>query len=68
MSGSVALLSEALHSSLDLLAALIAWISLRFAAHPPDREHPCLIRNEGRDAETCPCRLGLNITYPLKGT
>jgi cation diffusion facilitator family transporter len=40
LSGSAALLSEALHSSLDLLAALIAWISLRFAAHPPDREHP----------------------------
>lgn len=39
-SGSAALLSEALHSGLDLLAALIAWISLRFAAHPPDREHP----------------------------
>ena len=40
VSGSAALLSEALHSGLDLLAALIAWISLRFAAHPPDREHP----------------------------
>ena len=40
LSGSAALLSEALHSGLDLLAALIAWISLRFAAHPPDREHP----------------------------
>jgi len=39
-SGSVALLSEALHSGLDLLAAVIAWLSLRFAAHPPDREHP----------------------------
>jgi cation diffusion facilitator family transporter len=39
-SGSAALLSEALHSGLDLLASLIAWISLRFAAHPPDREHP----------------------------
>ncbi len=40
VSGSAALLSEALHSGLDLLAALIAWLSLRFAAHPPDREHP----------------------------
>jgi cation diffusion facilitator family transporter len=40
LGGSAALLSEALHSGLDLLAALIAWISLRFAAHPPDREHP----------------------------
>ena len=40
LSGSAALLSEALHSGLDLLASLIAWLSLRFAAHPPDREHP----------------------------
>ena len=40
MSGSAALLSEALHSGLDLMASFIAWLSLRFAAHPPDREHP----------------------------
>jgi cation diffusion facilitator family transporter len=40
LSGSAALLSEALHSGLDLVASLIAWLSLRFAAHPPDREHP----------------------------
>lgn len=40
LSGSAALLSEALHSGLDLMASLIAWLSLRFAAHPPDREHP----------------------------
>ncbi len=40
LSGSAALLSEAMHSGLDLLASSIAWLSLRFAAHPPDREHP----------------------------
>lgn len=40
LSGSAALMSEALHSGLDLLAALLAWISLRFSAHPPDWEHP----------------------------
>ena len=40
LSGSAALLSEALHSGLDLLASSIAWVSLLFAAHPPDREHP----------------------------
>lgn len=40
LSGSVALMSEALHSGLDLLAALMAWISLRFSAHPPDHDHP----------------------------
>jgi cation diffusion facilitator family transporter len=40
LGGSAALLSEALHSGLDLVASFIAWLSLRFAAHPPDREHP----------------------------
>ncbi|MFW6126812.1 MAG: cation diffusion facilitator family transporter [Thermodesulfobacteriota bacterium] len=40
LSGSAALLSEALHSGLDLVASFIAWLSLRFAARPPDREHP----------------------------
>jgi len=40
LSGSAALLSEALHSALDLLAAFLAWVSLRFSAHPPDWEHP----------------------------
>lgn len=40
LSGSAALLSEALHSGLDLLAAVMAWISLRFSGHPPDWEHP----------------------------
>jgi cation diffusion facilitator family transporter len=40
LSGSAALISEALHSGLDLLASLLAWVSLRFSAHPPDREHP----------------------------
>ncbi len=40
LSGSAALMSEALHSGLDLLAALMAWISLRFSSHPPDWQHP----------------------------
>ncbi len=40
LSGSAALMSEALHSGLDLLAALMAWVSLRFSAHPPDWQHP----------------------------
>ncbi|MBI2866118.1 MAG: cation transporter, partial [Chloroflexi bacterium] len=38
--GSVAVLAEALHSGMDLLAALIAFFSLRIAAQPADREHP----------------------------
>ncbi len=40
LSGSAALLSEALHSGLDLVASLMAWLSLRFSVHPPDWEHP----------------------------
>jgi cation diffusion facilitator family transporter len=40
LSGSAALMSEALHSGLDLLASLMAWISLRFSSHPPDWQHP----------------------------
>ncbi|MFP3868268.1 MAG: cation diffusion facilitator family transporter [Desulfobacteraceae bacterium] len=40
ISGSTAILSEALHSSLDLLASLMAWLALKFSASPPDREHP----------------------------
>ncbi|NLC56289.1 MAG: cation transporter [Armatimonadetes bacterium] len=39
-SGSVSILAEALHSGLDLLAAVIAWVSVRAADRPPDDEHP----------------------------
>lgn len=38
--GSVSVVAEAIHSSVDLLAALIAFFSLRMAAKPADREHP----------------------------
>ncbi len=39
MSGSIAILSEALHSGSDLVAALIAFWSVRQAAQPPDERH-----------------------------
>jgi cation diffusion facilitator family transporter len=39
-SGSVSILSEAIHSANDLLASLIAFWSLRIADRPPDQEHP----------------------------
>jgi cation diffusion facilitator family transporter len=39
MSGSVAIISEALHSASDLVAALIAFYSVRKAAQPPDVHH-----------------------------
>ena len=38
--GSVSVIAEAIHSSVDLLAALIAFFSLRMAAKPADKEHP----------------------------
>jgi cation diffusion facilitator family transporter len=38
--GSLGVLSEALHSSLDLLAAVITYLSVRAASRPPDEIHP----------------------------
>ena len=40
VSGSVSILSEAIHSGMDLLASFIAYFSLRIADIPADREHP----------------------------
>ena len=40
VTGSVAILSEALHSSIDLLASVIAFVSVRRADEPADAEHP----------------------------
>lgn len=37
--GSVSIISEAIHSSMDLLAAGIAFVSVRIAAEPPDEGH-----------------------------
>lgn len=38
--GSVALLTEALHSATDLIASIVAFFSVRKSDLPPDREHP----------------------------
>jgi cation diffusion facilitator family transporter len=38
--GSVAVVSEAIHSATDLLAALVSFIAVRSADAPPDAEHP----------------------------
>ena len=40
MSGSVSIISEAIHSAMDLGASLVAFFSLREASKPPDKEHP----------------------------
>jgi cation diffusion facilitator family transporter len=39
-SGSVSIISEAIHSGMDLLAAIIAFFSVKMSDTPPDKEHP----------------------------
>jgi len=39
VTGSVSVISEGIHSGIDLLAAIIAYFSVRAAAVPPDKEH-----------------------------
>ena len=39
ITGSLGVLSEALHSSLDLVAAVITYLSVRVADMPPDADH-----------------------------
>jgi len=39
MMQSVSVISEAVHSGIDLIAAIIAWFSIREAAKPADNEH-----------------------------
>jgi len=38
-SGAVSILSEAIHSGIDLIAALIAYISVKKSSSPPDEDH-----------------------------
>ncbi|GAA0392415.1 cation diffusion facilitator family transporter [Paenibacillus motobuensis] len=40
LTGSVAVISEAIHSALDLVASLIAFISVRISSRAADRGHP----------------------------
>lgn len=40
MSGSVSVISEAIHSMMDLLAAIIAFFSVRVSDTPADERHP----------------------------
>jgi cation diffusion facilitator family transporter len=39
ISGSVSIISEAIHSAMDLVAALIAFISVKVSDNPPDSRH-----------------------------
>ncbi|MFC2100373.1 cation diffusion facilitator family transporter [Bacteroidota bacterium] len=40
ISGSVSIISEAIHSLIDLLAAIIAFFSVKISGKSPDKEHP----------------------------
>lgn len=40
ITGSVAVISEAIHTLLDLMASIIAFFSVKISSKPPDREHP----------------------------
>lgn len=40
LSGSVSIVSEAIHSGMDLLASIIAFLSVRISSKPADEEHP----------------------------
>ena len=40
ITGSIAILTEAIHSSIDLLASIVAFVSVRKADEPADAEHP----------------------------
>jgi len=40
LSGSVSIISEAIHSSMDLIASIIAFFSVKVSDNPPDSRHP----------------------------
>ncbi|MEQ8200195.1 MAG: cation diffusion facilitator family transporter [Syntrophomonadaceae bacterium] len=40
LSGSVSIISEAIHSSMDLVASFIAFFSVRQSSRPADKDHP----------------------------
>ena len=40
ISGSVSIISEAIHSSMDLLASIVAFFSVKASSKPADNDHP----------------------------
>ena len=40
ITGSIALITEAIHSLIDLVASVIAYVSVRAADAPADEDHP----------------------------
>lgn len=40
LTGSMSVISEAIHSAFDLIASIIAFISVMLSSKPPDKDHP----------------------------
>lgn len=40
LTGSIGIVAEAIHSALDLVASIIAFVSVRVSGRPADSEHP----------------------------
>lgn len=40
LSGSVGIISETIHSGMDLIASIVAFFSVRLSSKPADKEHP----------------------------
>ena len=40
ITGSIAIITEAIHSAIDLMASVVAFVSVRKADEPADAEHP----------------------------
>jgi len=40
LTGSIAIITEAIHSSVDLIASIVAFVSVRKAGEPADEDHP----------------------------
>jgi cation diffusion facilitator family transporter len=40
ITGSIAIITEAIHSSIDLIASIVAFVSVRKAGEPADDDHP----------------------------
>lgn len=40
LSGSVSIISEAIHSGMDLIASLVAFLSVKTSSKPADKDHP----------------------------
>ena len=40
VTGSISIIAESIHSAVDLLAAVIAYVAVSYSSNPPDKKHP----------------------------